>query len=98
MLTLLQYLKRFSQLSGHYFPDPTLHSISTVKQAVDYIQKTMIMPKPTKLADQLANKGSIQNRSNVKVFAKRQKPSDRDEELGRKKVIGEELRARGLIN
>ncbi|ODM17172.1 hypothetical protein SI65_07571 [Aspergillus cristatus] len=89
------FLKRFSQLSGH-FPDPTLHSISNVKEVVDLILKTL-NPKPTKLADQLFNKTSLQNRSNVKIFAKKQKASDRDEEMGRKKVIEAELRARGLI-
>lgn len=73
-----------------------MHSISSVKQVVDYIHRSLT-PKPTKLADKLARKGSVLNRPNVKVFAKKQKLSDRDEELGRKKVIGAELRARGFL-
>jgi len=63
---------------------------------VDLILKTL-NAKPTKLAEQLFNKTSLQKRSNVKIFAKKQKASDRDEEMGRKKVIEAELRNRGLI-
>lgn len=63
---------------------------------MDLILKTL-NPKPIKLADQLFNKTSLQSRSNVKIFAKKQRSSNRDEEMGRKKVIEAELRARGLI-
>lgn len=70
--------------------------MSSVKQIVDYIHRSLA-PKPTKLADQLARKGGVQNRPNIKVFARKQKLSDRDEELGRKKIIGAELRARRLL-
>ncbi|KAF7589865.1 hypothetical protein BBP40_003577 [Aspergillus hancockii] len=94
--TKFAFLKRFSQLSGHYFPDPVVNSIATVGQAVEYIQ-SVLNPKPKKLADHLANSQGLQQLANVKVFAKRQKRSDRDEELGRKKIIEAELRARGLI-
>lgn len=63
---------------------------------MQYIQKAL-EPKPKKLAEHLAGSHRLQNLANVKVFAKRQKRSDRDEELGRKKVIANELRERGLI-
>ncbi|KAL4893378.1 ribosomal subunit 39S-domain-containing protein [Aspergillus ambiguus] len=96
LTTKFAFLKRFSQLSGHYFPDPAIHSISTVAEAVGYIQ-TVLSPKPKKLAEHLAGNQRLQNMSNVKVFPKKQKRMDQDEELGRKKVIEEELRARGLI-
>jgi hypothetical protein len=89
-------LKRFTQLSGHYFPDPVVNSLATVGQAVEYIQLAL-NPKPKKLADHLANSQGLQQLPNVKVFTKRQKRSDKDEELGRKKIIEAELRARGLI-
>ncbi|PLB54264.1 hypothetical protein P170DRAFT_431892 [Aspergillus steynii IBT 23096] len=95
-MTKFAFLKRFSQLSGHYFPDPAVHSISSIKQALQHIQ-TALNPKPKKLAEHLASSNRLQNLPNVKVFAKRQKRSDRDEELGRKKVIAQELRERGLI-
>ncbi|KAA8642132.1 hypothetical protein EYZ11_008962 [Aspergillus tanneri] len=94
--TKFAFLKRFSQLSGHSFPDPAIPSISTVEQVVRYIQ-TVLNPKPKKLSDQLAASQRLQKLPNVKVFTKRVKRSDRDEELGRKKVIEAELRARGLL-
>ncbi|PKY01281.1 hypothetical protein P168DRAFT_293099 [Aspergillus campestris IBT 28561] len=90
------YLKRLSQLSGHFFPDPVIQSISTVQEAVNHIQ-AVIQPKPKKLAEHLTGNESLLDLPNVKIFTKRQKPSDKDEELGRKKVIENELRARGLI-
>ncbi|KAB8075323.1 ribosomal subunit 39S-domain-containing protein, partial [Aspergillus leporis] len=94
--TKFAFLKRFTQLSGHYFPDPVVNSLATVGQAVEYIQLAL-NPKPKKLADHLANSQGLQQLPNVKVFTKRQKRSDKDEELGRKKIIEAELRARGLI-
>ena len=63
---------------------------------MNHIQ-TVVQPKPKKLAEHLADNESLLDLPNVKIFAKRQKPSDKDEELGRKKVIENELRARGLI-
>ncbi|KAF7168519.1 hypothetical protein CNMCM5623_001539 [Aspergillus felis] len=94
--TKFAFLKRLSQLSGHYFPDPVMHSISTVQQAVEYLEG-VVNPKPTKLADQLANNPELQHLPNVKLFTKRQTALHKDEELGRKKIIESELRARGLV-
>ncbi|PKX90837.1 mitochondrial 54S ribosomal mL50 protein [Aspergillus novofumigatus IBT 16806] len=94
--TKFAFLKRLSQLSGHYFPDPVMHSISTVKQAVEYLEG-VVNPKPTKLADQLVNNPELQHLPNVKLFTKRQTALHKDEESGRKKIIESELRARGLI-
>ncbi|KAJ9302248.1 hypothetical protein DTO271G3_1114 [Paecilomyces variotii] len=95
--TKFAFLKRFSQLTGYFFPDPAVHSIKTVQQAIDYLQET-INPKPKKLAPLLADTPVIKSLPNVKVFPTKRKPSHTDEELGRKKVIEAELRARGLIN
>lgn len=64
---------------------------------MDYIN-TVLNPKPTKLADHLVNKDELQSLPNVKIFSKKQRSMDRDEELGRKKVIEAELRARGLLD
>ncbi|KAF7180488.1 hypothetical protein CNMCM7691_009779 [Aspergillus felis] len=94
--TKFAFLKRLSQLSGHYFPDPVMHSISTVQQAVEYLEG-VVNPKPTELADQLANNPELQHLPNVKLFTKRQTALHKDEELGRKKIIESELRARGLV-
>lgn len=84
-------------MTGHYFPDPVIHSIKTVKQAVEYIQR-VVNPPPKKLAPQLAANQALKSLPNVKIYLKRRRPSDIDEELGRKKVIEAELRARGLID
>ncbi|RAL15648.1 mitochondrial 54S ribosomal mL50 protein [Aspergillus homomorphus CBS 101889] len=94
--TKFAFLKRFSQLTGHFFPDPAAQSITTVQEAVTYVQQIM-KSKPKKLADYLAKNQQYKKAPNVKVFAKRQKRSDRDEDLGRKKLIEAELRARGLL-
>ncbi|KAL4972803.1 ribosomal subunit 39S-domain-containing protein [Aspergillus desertorum] len=94
--TKFAFLKRFSQLSGHYFPDPTIESITSVKQVMAYVlQETA--PKPKKLAEHLLANDTLQGLPNVKIFARRQKPWHKDEELGRKKLIDAELRRRGLV-
>ncbi|KAL4930695.1 mitochondrial 54S ribosomal mL50 protein [Aspergillus undulatus] len=94
--TKFAFLKRFSQLSGHYFPDVAIESITTVQQMLSYVNKTL-EPKPKKLAEHLVANEAVTSLPNVKIFTKRVKPSDRDEELGRKKLIDAELRERGLI-
>ncbi|RDW60389.1 uncharacterized protein DSM5745_10847 [Aspergillus mulundensis] len=94
--TKFAFLKRFSQLSGHYFPDPTIESITSVKQVLGHILKETA-PKPKKLAEYLLANDTLQTLPNVKIFAKRQKPWHKDEELGRKKLIDRELRRRGLV-
>lgn len=91
-----QFLKRFSQLTGHYFPDPTIESISTVQHVMSHVNKETA-PKPKKLIDHLEANEELQSLPNVKIFGKKQKPWHQDEELGRKKIIDAELRARGLI-
>ncbi|KAL4788246.1 ribosomal subunit 39S-domain-containing protein [Aspergillus varians] len=95
-VTKFAFLKRFSQLTGHYFPDPVIESISSVQQVMHHIQKELT-PKPKKLAEHLVTDEGLQSLPNVKVFAKKQKPWHMDEELGRKKLIDAELRERGLI-
>ncbi|KAL2012742.1 hypothetical protein VTN00DRAFT_267 [Thermoascus crustaceus] len=95
--TKFAFLKRLSQLTGHYFTDPAIHSIRNVKQAVDYLNKA-VNPPPKKLAPQLASNQALKSLPNVQVYLTKRKPSHTDEELGRKKVIEAELRARGLIN
>ncbi|KAL3463163.1 ribosomal subunit 39S-domain-containing protein [Aspergillus heterothallicus] len=94
--TKFAFLKRFSQLTGHFFPDPVIHQISSVQQVIKYVQGEL-NPKPKKLAEHLVLDASFQSLPNVKIFAKKQKPWHKDEELGRKKLIDAELRERGLI-
>lgn len=91
-----QFLKRFSQLTGHYLPDPTLESITTVQHVMSHVTKETA-PKPKKLIDHLEANEQLQSLPNVKIFGKTQKSWHQDEELGRKKIIDAELRARGLV-
>ncbi|KAI9375436.1 ribosomal subunit 39S-domain-containing protein [Aspergillus egyptiacus] len=90
------FLKRFAQLTGHYFPDPVIQSFSSLQQVMDHIQQALA-PKPKKLAEQLIVDESLHSIPNVKVFPGKVRPWDVDEELGRKKLIDAELRERGLI-
>ncbi|KAL4881411.1 ribosomal subunit 39S-domain-containing protein [Aspergillus karnatakaensis] len=95
--TKFAFLKRYSQLTGHHFPDPVIEAASSVGDIVDHVLE-VTKPKPKKLAQELAGNKSLRSLANVKVFEKRQGPIDRDEELGRKKFIQAELRKRGLTN
>ncbi|KAL3445718.1 ribosomal subunit 39S-domain-containing protein [Aspergillus insuetus] len=95
-ITKFAFLKRFSQLTGHLFPDPVIHQISSVQHVMKHVLAEQ-NPKPKKLADFLVADASLQSLPNVKIFTKKQKPSHKDEELGRKKLIDAELRERGLV-
>ncbi|KAK2741593.1 hypothetical protein FQN57_005576 [Myotisia sp. PD_48] len=89
------YLKRASQLTGHRILDLELASISnpsSVFKAFSHSAK----PKPKKLADQLIAEGLFDGLANVKIFDRRQTPIDKEKEVGRWKVIEEELTKRGL--
>ncbi|KAL4808476.1 ribosomal subunit 39S-domain-containing protein [Aspergillus unguis] len=94
--TKFAFLKRFYQLTGHYFPDVTIGSLTTVAQVIDHIEKALA-PKPKKLADHLVGNEKLTSLPNVKISVKKVKPFMKDQELGRKKLIDAELRARGLI-
>lgn len=58
----------------------------------------IVKPKPKKLAEVLASSPTLQRLPNVKIFTKPQRAMDRDAEVGRKKLIEEEFRARGLLD
>lgn len=88
-------MKRFSQLTGHYLPDPLIHSSATIEAALQYVHD-VITPKP-KLAVRLSNDPTLRKLPNVKIFDRRHKPADTDYALGRKKVIDAALRERGLL-
>ena len=88
-------MKRLSQLTGHYLPDPLIHSSATIEAALQYVHN-VITPKP-KLAVRLSNDPTLQTLPNVKVFDRRYRPEDTDYALGRKKVIDAALRESGLL-
>ncbi|KAE8349245.1 ribosomal subunit 39S-domain-containing protein [Aspergillus coremiiformis] len=94
--TKFAFLKRFSQLSGHLIPDHVANSLATVEHVMNYVS-SVPNPKRKNLACFLAEGQELQQLPNVKVFTKKQNRSHKDQELGRKKLIDAELRARGLI-
>ncbi|EZF32297.1 hypothetical protein H109_05710 [Trichophyton interdigitale MR816] len=89
------YLKRVSQLTGHFIPDQELASISNVSSVQDFLIRAST-PKPTKLAEQLIVEGTFDGIPNVKIYDRRQTPIDSEIETGQWKVIEEELTKRGL--
>ncbi|KAL4865961.1 hypothetical protein BDV12DRAFT_187774 [Aspergillus spectabilis] len=84
------FVKRFSQLAGHHLPDPVIESAASIQNIIDHVLN-VTKPKPKKLAQELAANKGLTGLPNVKVFAKRQGPRDKDEELGRRKLIEAEL-------
>ncbi|KAL4956954.1 ribosomal subunit 39S-domain-containing protein [Aspergillus filifer] len=90
------FLKRFTQLTGQRIPDVHVAEITKVKDILKYLNKELA-PKPKKLGEHLAANQQLKALPNVKISVKKVKPSDRDEELGRKKIIDAELRRRELI-
>jgi hypothetical protein len=91
------FLKRLSQLTGHFIPDSAIASITNIQHAIDYLE-TLVKPKPKKLAQQLMTNKELQNIPNVQVFQSRRTRIHQDEELGRRKVIEAGLRERGLFS
>lgn len=94
---ILQFLKRLSQLTGHFIPDSAIASINNVQHAIDYLE-TLVKPKPKKLAQQLMTDTDLQNIPNIQVSQSRRTRIHQDEELGRRKIIEAGLRERGLLN
>ncbi|KAL8831710.1 MAG: hypothetical protein Q9191_000720 [Dirinaria sp. TL-2023a] len=86
-------LKRVMQLTGHRIPDPAIQDINSAKALVGQLVRK---PKPKKLAERLTANGELSNLPNVKLRERRWTPIDKEKEVGRWKVIEEELRKRDL--
>ena len=88
-----QVLKRVFQLTGKRLSDSKLRSFSTA----DSLRTLLITPpKPTKVIDALAQKEELLSLPNVAVYAKRISIVDKENSVGRWKVIEQELKARSL--
>ena len=81
------------QLTGHRIPDPAIQDISSAKALVGHLVKK---PKPRKLAQRLMDNEELLNLPNVKLRDRRWTPIHKEKEVGRWKVIEEELRKRDL--
>ncbi|KAK2022329.1 hypothetical protein LX32DRAFT_630096 [Colletotrichum zoysiae] len=85
--------KRVFQLTGHHVHDAKLAQVNTVADLIGVIAKP---PKPTKLADEVRERGELLELPNVRVHDRRVTPIDKETAVGRWKVITEELEKRGL--
>ena len=81
------------QLTGRRVPDPDIENITTPKSLVVHLVKK---PKPKKLAENLMTSNKVADLPNVQILDRRYTPIDREKEVGRWKIIEEELEARGL--
>lgn len=108
-LTAFQVVKKLAAVSGIHLTDPAIMRIS---DAYDLLHEAKVLPKQQKLVErkgkELVVAGSkktakseldlsLLDLPNVKVRSKRIRKEDREKEIGRWKVTGEELRARRLL-
>jgi hypothetical protein len=70
-------------------------TMTTVKQVVDYLEQ-VIAPRK-KLAEELSALPSRQGIPNLTVKFSRYTKADHDRDIGRRKIIEEALRERGLL-
>ena len=81
------------QLTGRRIPDPDISAITTPKSLLVHLVKK---PKPKKVAEAIKKSNEIAELPNVQTFDKRYSLIQREKEVGRWKVITEELEKRGL--
>ena len=87
VLICSQVLKRVMQLTGTRIPDPEIASITTSRILLTHLVKK---PKPRKLADNLVA-GTVAELPNVQVSKRRYGLIDKEKEVGRWKLIKQEL-------
>ncbi|KAL2759967.1 hypothetical protein ACRALDRAFT_1079118 [Sodiomyces alcalophilus JCM 7366] len=85
--------KRIFQLTGHLLPDAKLARIETVNQFLSIL----VGPPPAKkVVEAIERKGDLLQLPNVRVHSRRVTPIDKEIEVGRWKLIREQLEKRGL--
>ncbi|KAL1956483.1 hypothetical protein VTO42DRAFT_7281 [Malbranchea cinnamomea] len=89
------YLKRATQLTGHRIPDPQIALMNSPSNVLKYMLDAS-KPKPQKVAERLLSEARLASLPNVKIYDRRQTPIDQEIEVGRWKVIKEELIKRDL--
>ena len=75
------------QLTGTRIPDPKIESVTNARILLTHLVKK---PKPKKLADNLISK-ELAELPNVQISKRRYGPIDKEKEVGRWKVIKQEL-------
>ncbi len=91
-LTNAQVLKRVMQLTGARIPDPKIGSVTNARILLTHLVKK---PKPKRLADNLISK-ELAELPNVQISKRRYGLIDKEKEVGRWKVIKQELERFGL--
>lgn len=86
-------IRRVMQLTGRRIPDPDISAIATPSSLLVHLAR---QPKPKKIAEALLGSNRVTQLSNVQILDRRYGPIDRDSEMGRWKLITEELEKRGL--
>ena len=81
------------QLTGARIPDPVVRSVHTVGNLLEQVLKK---PQPKKLAEVLLARSDLIALPNVEIFETRHSYIDKEKEIGRWKVIEDELESRGL--
>lgn len=81
------------QLTGIRIPDPVIQDITSAQSLLEQLHEK---PKPKKLAQALTVNEKLKNLPNVQLFGRRYTPIDREQELGRWKVIVDQLKERDL--
>lgn len=88
-----QIRKRVFQLTGHLLPDAKLARVESVNQFLGIL----VGPPPAKkLVEAIERKGDLLQLPNVRVHSRRVTPIDKEIEVGRWKLIREELEKRSL--
>ncbi len=88
-----QFIKRVVQLTGARIPDPAISQLHLARHVLTAVKQD---PKPKKLAEILLARSDLMALPNVEIYDRRYTPIDKEKELGRWKIIEEELQKRGL--
>ncbi|KAM7190243.1 hypothetical protein V8F33_009603 [Rhypophila sp. PSN 637] len=86
--------KRLQRLTGHVIPDAKIHGANVTIGGI--ISAMARKPKPKKLAELLEKTGVLAELPNVQVYPRRVTPIDKEQMVGRWKLIKKELEARDL--
>jgi hypothetical protein len=88
-----QIIKRTMQLTGILISDATINACSTPQSLLAAL---IAKPKDIKVVDALFDDDRLDGLDNVTIYDRRVNNMDKDQQLGRWKVISRELEQRGL--
>ncbi|KAB8302935.1 hypothetical protein EYC80_006251 [Monilinia laxa] len=88
-------VKRTMQLTGTRIPDNVINSANTIEKLLQHI---ITPPKPPTLKEALKQEEVLMSLPNVNVFGRRITVVDKERNIGRLKVIRDELRSREIVS